>query len=721
MNYARKIICICLLPGLICLCVLLTGETAISAEVNLEYCTSTLWSGWGSVVVEGDYAYCSAALGLAIFDVENPSQPIQIGTCLTPASGKIELAGTYVYMAAGWSGMIVIDVSDPTAPEIVGDVPPEDWPTQDVQVEGDYAYLADKYLFKVVSLKYPTSPEVLGKIYFTGSVYSITVSGKYAYAIVNGQGLRVIDISDPADPVALGRTEINGSGDDMAVKGRYAYLANGCPGIEIVDISDPELPVIISTLDTPGWASGIAVHGQYAFVADGISGVQVVDVSDPAAPLLVASCFEPDEASEIAVKGGHAYVADRRRGLDILDISPVSDIHQVGCFIGGSRVLDIVASGDVAHVANGYGGFISMDISDPQKPTVQGETAAEGFSDNVAVWDNFAFLSDWHYGYFHVIDVSDPQQPEVVYFDRECGFTADVAACGDYVALTTYYGGVRLYHIANSGQANLLSTSDGEFYNGAVVLTDDYAYVAADDLYIIDVSDKKNPKVIGHCDTPGRATELALRGSHILVADAQAGLQVVDVSDPEAPVLVGSCYYPITGAIGVTAHGNYAYVADGTHGVVVIDVSDPTTPTFAGEFDTPGEATNLAVQGEYVYVACDCCLMILHQTETDEILLSVDSDHASQAVLSISNHPNPFNPSTTIEYSLPERANVNVSIYNLLGRRVVTLVDRTIPAGTHQVVWEGKDESGAVVATGVYLYRVQAGEVIESRKMVLLK
>ncbi|UCE25440.1 MAG: T9SS type A sorting domain-containing protein, partial [Candidatus Zixiibacteriota bacterium] len=85
------------------------------------------------------------------------------------------------------------------------------------------------------------------------------------------------------------------------------------------------------------------------------------------------------------------------------------------------------------------------------------------------------------------------------------------------------------------------------------------------------------------------------------------------------------------------------------------------------------------------------------------------------------NYPNPFNPSTTIMYSLQERARVTVDVYNVLGQRVRRLIDETQPAGNHSVIWNGDDNSGGQVASGFYFYRVKAGDKIDNKKMLLLK
>jgi FlgD Ig-like domain len=85
------------------------------------------------------------------------------------------------------------------------------------------------------------------------------------------------------------------------------------------------------------------------------------------------------------------------------------------------------------------------------------------------------------------------------------------------------------------------------------------------------------------------------------------------------------------------------------------------------------------------------------------------------------NIPNPFNPSTTIRFSLSARERATVSVYDARGQLVRTLLDETRAAGDHDAHWDGRDANGKSVSSGVYFYRLTAGSVIESKKMVLLK
>lgn len=85
------------------------------------------------------------------------------------------------------------------------------------------------------------------------------------------------------------------------------------------------------------------------------------------------------------------------------------------------------------------------------------------------------------------------------------------------------------------------------------------------------------------------------------------------------------------------------------------------------------------------------------------------------------NYPNPFNPSTSISYSLPVDAHVNISIFNILGQKIQTLVDEEMIAGNHSIIWDGKTSESKSAASGIYFYRIKAGDFVKTMKMILQK
>jgi hypothetical protein len=85
------------------------------------------------------------------------------------------------------------------------------------------------------------------------------------------------------------------------------------------------------------------------------------------------------------------------------------------------------------------------------------------------------------------------------------------------------------------------------------------------------------------------------------------------------------------------------------------------------------------------------------------------------------NYPNPFNPVTNISFSLPKQENVRLDVFDILGKRVATLVNEERAPGAYEVLWNGTNDNGSSVASGVYLYKIQAGTFVLTKKMVFLK
>jgi hypothetical protein len=102
------------------------------------------------------------------------------------------------------------------------------------------------------------------------------------------------------------------------------------------------------------------------------------------------------------------------------------------------------------------------------------------------------------------------------------------------------------------------------------------------------------------------------------------------------------------------------------------------------------------------------------------VIMIISNDPADKFYLA-QNYPNPFNPSTTIRYNLPKSGNVSLKIFNALGQEVRTLIEGNQAAGETSIVWDGKNNSGHPVTSGVYLYMLKSRNQVSSKKMLLLK
>ncbi|MBM3288064.1 MAG: hypothetical protein FJY88_12040 [Candidatus Eisenbacteria bacterium] len=402
---------------------------------------------------------------------------------------------------------------------------------------------------------------------FVANASSTAISGPAA-VVPSGTGLYFINV----DPMAPSGPEILShlnSGADwgarVAASGGHVYASDGlgyCRGgiVQVVSGGDPRHPELRGSLYVPGDIKSLAASGSYCYVGEDcvFRGLHVIDASNPDQPAIVGSVALPGGVEGVAVAGDHAY-------LTVCD-----QVHYPY-----PSWFDVI------------------DISDPHAPFLAAELPLSSAHGSLVVAGRYAYV-----GALDIIDIADPSHPVVAgsmttAFGRKC-------IAGGRLFIST--GGLlEIYDLSNPLAPDLLGRVPGQ--GGEVAVLGSNICIAADDFYVYQLGNGRNPPIVGRVVTPAQARDVAVSGNHAYVADSEAGLLAVDVSQPAAPLIVGSAALP-SPAVSLRVLPPFAYVAM-ERGLAVADVTDPPNPRLIGTVGTSYGLRSIAVAGSHVYATGD--------------------------------------------------------------------------------------------------------------------
>lgn len=506
-----------------------------------------------AVTVIEDIAYvASEDGGLKVIDVSVPSDPQWIGQAGYSVN-DVFVTGNLVY-AAGYPALKVIDINAPTGREVIGSVEFTDTGMENsegITVVGNFAYVVgyagwDRYtsFLLVIDISAPEDPDIVGSVETPeGYGYDVEVIGDIAYVANSDAGLLLIDVSVPTAPKIIRSVDTPGNAYSIKVIDDAAFVADGANGLVQFDISDPGHPTIIGSVDTPGSALGLAVIGDMSYVADDNSGLKVVNINDPSPPAIVGLADTPGNAQSVTVIDDIAYVADYDSGLQIVDVSDPANPELIGSVDTQGFALDVSVNGDFAYVADYDSGLQVVDVSDLTTPQIISTLITPGYVRAVSVSGDIAYVAD---GELQVVDISNPANPVIIsswsrtdYF----GYAYGVTVVGE-IAYVAYFSGLEVIDVSDPFHP---VSMDGisTMYSFDVTVVGDIAYVSCNDdnggfLLIVDVSIPTDLKKLGSIDTPGDPKNVTIDGNTAYVATWEDGVQVVDISDPSEPLIIGS-------------------------------------------------------------------------------------------------------------------------------------------------------------------------------------
>lgn len=605
-----------------------------------------------AVDLEGDLAVFGSGRVLIVADLSDPVQPVEVGrVVLTGVVRDIDILDERAYVATGESGLAIVDLSDPSAPFVLGTAAAAFGEVIDVVADGSYAYAVERAYptqyaksthLDVIDVSQPSQPVLVGSVetQYRNPV-RLAVSGDVVFLAAyphlwpapTGEAIRVYDVSDPEQPVELGLPTsslwgadgIEVVGDELFVLGE-AYLGGAL--LEVFDLGDPASPVQIGHLELESYGqTDLAVIEGHAVVIT-VDSLVTVDVSDPEHPAIVGSLDRPGRGAQVAAGGSIAAVAADADGLRIIDISSFEEPTVLGGLEtpGSADFINIV--GDLAVVSAewssslGVGDAHLVDVSEPTRPGELGTLPVEPRWGRVTVDGPRAYVMT---GGFKgrepglaIIDITDPTVPVEDGFLPTDSVHNGMDVQWPYAYLVSL-GVLRVIDVEDPSVPTMVR--EMEIVNGAssIVVDGDYAYMGkftnrpgvVHFFQVLDVSDPLAPAELGSL-MAGPYWDLHV-GDGVVVGGSMTGMAIVDARNPMDPESLYSTRMERGDPYAVAVDGRTAAVTEvlaaydrgpGFRNVVdVFHLDNPGSPRKVVAIVVPCRAKDIGVIGDFVFVA----------------------------------------------------------------------------------------------------------------------
>jgi len=730
-------------------------------------------SSWRDIKVHDHYCYVTNETGggVDIIDLSDPFNPVKVGayTATVNSAHNIYIADGYAYIfgaSSGNGGCRILDLAtDPENPVEVGY-----WETtyfHDGYVKNDTLYGSGIYngSLYIIDVSDKSDPATMVELNWSdyGS-HAVWVSGDSKYAITADEKaagfLRIFDIQDfnninllstwyPKEIEASSKTIHNVFWkDDLLIISYYVY------GTRIVDMSDPSNPVEVGYYDFYPGQSGLynGNWGTYPYAESGLiyssdmsgNGMFVMSY-----PLYGEMEFEEPKDTEDNVSSIPLMVTVEESPNYTIDYSSLKLYWGLDGVISDSVLMSLNNGGYTADIVpdggdgtmHYYVAFETTDghlVSKPYNAPIGTYTFNIG-ADQVAPviqsltdLDNQFYPSNDYTVYFEASDNIGVGTVELIW---KVGDGANQTAQCNQVGDSNIFEGILSFSGVNPGTSITywgIVTDESNMAN--MTVSETKSFYISDDFILGNFEDylALNDWDLGTWGRQGVNSEIgyALNDSPGTTYEPNSE-NPADLIEPINLTYFDRAYFTfISGEM--FGEGDYGYLqirqgADGpwstrltVNGFSVVGPKYVNLDEYLDDdevylrllFTSDGEDESF---GWYV----DDIHLVLNQVMP---VVSVEDDYQlPSAIILHDAYPNPFNPVTTIQYSLPYDAAVVLKIYDLMGREVRSLVNAFTSAGPQSVVWNAKDDNGNSVSSGVYIYRLETQGQVYSKKLILLK
>ncbi|MCP4157953.1 MAG: hypothetical protein GY757_60145 [bacterium] len=448
-----------------------------------------------SVHAFGNYVYGKVYSSYWVVDMTSPG----ILSDNFAHFSDIDISGQYLYMTVYSDGLKVADVTDPLNYVVVSDTSfPGHNAYRTIAVQGNYAYIgASDNRLLVVDISQPTAPTLVHEFSLLSTAEEIDLSNGNAFVRLGNGIIEVLDISVPTALTSVGTLEtdfpIYNDKDRMDIQNNTLYLADDMEGLTLFDIATAAEPQQVGAYDYCGTGSNEFITENYAYLSHGESGLRIIDISTPTAPVQVG--HHTMGGAKIVVSGNYAYT-----GSNILDVSNPASPVQVGSI--PNYLHNIYLEGNYLYGGSSNGLGI-VDISDPYNPQEVGEVDLPGFVKGIYVKDNMVFAATENNdsnSLFEIIDVTNPASPVKLISYQNMGYSYSEAICGkgNTVFVVNTYG-LHIVDVSNPTQCETVAVYNGTHYLDVKVVGD-YAFLRKFEtggIVVLDISTISSPVLMG--------------------------------------------------------------------------------------------------------------------------------------------------------------------------------------------------------------------------------
>jgi hypothetical protein len=681
----------------------------------------------------------------------------EIGLGLPPLSDMF-VAGNYAYIGGYAGNVYVIDITNPREMTLAASVAVPGR-ALDVKVDGDLLAVGvgqgGETGLVLVDISTPASPTVLSKISEDGwhGVHNLYLYNDRAYlAHGSSGGVTIVDISDPDNPVVSGHWDNETDGysnsvHDIFIHDGVAFVSDFFSGLVILDLQDPDVPVVMSTISVPEGVHNAWQEGDYVYfnqeMRNWAATLHVANVADPERPIDVGVAHA-DAPPFREVMGAHNVWAGEGlllwsfydAGLRVFDLSapdlPVEMGYHTAPINWGAQLHD---DGLIYAVDSWRGSLFALRFHRPshaiRRVELDHDVGVQGRIESLQVTAQTTPMPGGAEGGIARVSV------------RVFGPSTESRTLSDE-GDGSFAGRLPIPAALPSGRHHLqtlMEDEQGRFYPFNVPFT----LLPGDDLLILRVDTDQGWRLRSpddfivsiFDDLPAlllpREIDVALFAPSPLDLFGYDMLRLTFHPGDVAGAVTNNLRLTFdsppntidtNGPSDVATFELYSFREDAP--VIDMDRGEWQTvdvPLMAnGVYSLPDVIESINLRGRLRGTSYLASIELIANPPSPDTAVREQRTGAVPGTFSLrQNYPNPFNPETTIRFDLPQSQEIELAIYNLAAQRVATLVQGHREAGSYSVQWDGRSDAGHELASGVYFYRLAAGEQVETRKLLLLR